>query len=437
MKILVTGATGALGSALVDALRTASFEVIAASRQAEGHGSLQVDFSAVPSRRWWAKHLCGVDVVVNAAGIIRETKADKFKAVHTHAPIELFHACVEAKVQHVVQISALGADEHAASDFHRSKKIADDALRSMNIAATIVQPSLVYGPQVASTALFERLAALPWVALPQAGASSLQPVILDDVIEGLLRLIMARPAGQQTIAFVGPDPMTLRAYLKILRERQGIQTPQRVIALPDRVTLLVGRWMDAWPAGPFTSEALSMLARGNTAPVDAFAQLLMRQPRSLKLPTHAIIGKARHEQALLSLWLAPLRWVVALLWIWTGMVSLGLYPRQDSLALLASVGVTGMLAWFSLYAAAALDLVLGLAVFFTRGRARRWVWLAQLLTMGAYTAILSWGAPQWWIHPFGPLSKNLPVAALIGFLWALEPATPGRPPRQRISRCAK
>src|SRR5690606_24622216 len=110
--------------------------------------------------------------------------------------------------------------------------------------------------------------------------------------------------------------------------------------------------------------------------------------------------------ALLSRWLGPLRVVVALLWIWTGIVSLGLYPVVDSLALLASVGVTGTLAWWALYGAAVLDLGLGLAVFATRGTARRWVWAAQLATMLGYTAILSISAPQWWIHPFGPLSKN-------------------------------
>src|SRR5690606_16738887 len=101
MKILVTGATGAIGSALLNALRAAHHEVIPASRRAEGVDSLPVDLSVVPSRRWWAQHLYGVDVVVNAAGIIRETAKDGFEAIHTQAPIELFRGCVDAGVQHV------------------------------------------------------------------------------------------------------------------------------------------------------------------------------------------------------------------------------------------------------------------------------------------------------------------------------------------------
>lgn len=427
MKVLVTGATGAIGSALVAALRAAGCVVVTAARRAAGPGSLQVDFAAPPGREWWAANLVGVDAVVNAAGILRESGADRFDSVHTQGPIELFYGCRAAGVGHVVQLSALGADAGAQTPFHRSKKAADDALRALGIPATIVQPSLVYGPGVASARLFDALALLPCVPLPRGGASRVQPVALEDVVEGLAALAQGRPDGTRTIAFVGPEPLRLRDYLALLRARLDAGGRQWVVSVPAPLALAGARLVGAFPRSPFTADAIAMLLRGNTAPVQGFAQLLGRMPRSLARPGS---DRARRQGLVLSLWLAPLRLVVALLWIWTGLVSLGLYPKADSLALLADVGVTGALAPWALCAGAVLDLALGIAVLATRGSARRWVWAAHLATMAAYTAILSLAAPHWWLHPFGPLSKNLPVAALIALLWSLEPRTgsprPGR-----------
>jgi hypothetical protein len=61
----------------------------------------------------------------------------------------------------------------------------------------------------------------------------------------------------------------------------------------------------------------------------------------------------------LDLWLPVLRIALALMWLWTAVVSFGVYPVQDSLALLARVGLHGAIAAIALYAAAALDLALG------------------------------------------------------------------------------
>ena len=118
-------------------------------------------------------------------------------------------------------------------------------------------------------------------------------------------------------------------------------------------------------------------------------------------------------------WLLPLlRWTVALVWIGAGVVSLGFYPRADSYALLARTGITGALAALVLYGAAALDLALGIATL--AAQRRRWLWLAQAAVMLAYTAIITWKLPEFWLHPYGPLLKNLPLLAAIWLLYELE-----------------
>jgi len=103
-------------------------------------------------------------------------------------------------------------------------------------------------------------------------------------------------------------------------------------------------------------------------------------------------------------------------------VSIGLYPRDQSLALLARVGAHGTLAEWLLNGAALFDLALGIGtVALSAAWRARLLWPLQLALMAFYTAAITWAMPEFWLHPFGPLSKNLPMAAAIALLWAMEP----------------
>jgi len=284
VRVLVTGATGFIGRALVAALLRAGHAVVCASRHpvpdaAGGCEPLAVDFAAVPDAAWWAPRLAGIDAVVNAVGILREQPGRPFEALHHRAPSELFKACARAQVATVVQVSALGADAAAESRYHRTKKAADDVLRGLPLRAAIVQPSLVYGAGGANAAMFNGMAVLPLLALPRGGTMQVQPVHVGDVVDGLLALLESPPPGQSTIAFVGPQPMTLRDFLAQLRAGLGLRGPLRVLPLPE--TLF--RWGAAVaghvPGSVLDSETAGMLLRGNAAPAGPFTELLGRSPK--------------------------------------------------------------------------------------------------------------------------------------------------------------
>lgn len=109
-----------------------------------------------------------------------------------------------------------------------------------------------------------------------------------------------------------------------------------------------------------------------------------------------------------------MRYTLATVWLVTGVLSLGIYPQQESLELLAHVGLHGTPALAALYGAALLDIALGILTLI---RPAPLLWRAQAALIIAYSAIIAIFLPWYWLHPFGPVLKNLPILLV---LWLLH-----------------
>jgi uncharacterized protein YbjT (DUF2867 family) len=417
MVILIVGATGFIGRRLVLSLREAGHRVIAVSRHAAMDAdAIAADFTNDLDAAVWEPRLAGVDVVINAVGILRERGQQTFDTIHTRGPQALFAACVSAGVKKVIQISALGADE-GTSGYFTSKRAADTYLAALPLSWIIVQPSLIFGAGGASAGLFTLLASLPVIPLPAGGHQRVQPIHIDDAVRAIREIVETNVVERRRVALVGPAPVTLKDFLQSLRAR--MQLPRaRFISVPAAVMHAAAAVAELLPGSLLDRETLSMLNAGNTAPPEDTQRLLGRPPRP---PEQLLTDEqldAQLTQAQLA-WLLPLlRISIALVWIWTGIVSLGLYPTEQSYDLLARVGISGALAPVMLYGAAVLDLLVGIGTLILRRR--HWLWLLQLAVIGGYTLIITFKLPEFWLHPYGPLSKNLVMLAAIYMLYTLE-----------------
>ena len=112
--------------------------------------------------------------------------------------------------------------------------------------------------------------------------------------------------------------------------------------------------------------------------------------------------------------LALTRYVLATVWIVTGILSLGVFPQQQSLAMLSAVGLDGTPALVALYGSASMDILFGLL---TLRAPSLWLWRTQVLVIVIYSAIIAVCLPDYYLHPFGPILKNLPILLL---LWLLH-----------------
>jgi uncharacterized protein YbjT (DUF2867 family) len=424
LVILLAGASGFIGRHLAEALLAAGHSVVAALRHPRGiarrgYVEVEADFSRSLHPEDWLPRLVGVDIVINAVGIIREAPGQSFELLHERAPQALFCACREAGVKLVLQISALGADAQAHSAYHRSKKAADDYLRGLDLPAVIIQPSLVYGPDGASARLFGTLAALPLLALPRGGVQQVQPLHIDDLCAAVLHLVAAPVAQSVTLAAVGPQPLSLAEFLAQLRAAMGLPRAP-LLALPLGFARIAAHAGAMLPGSLLDDETLAMLERGNVADATDFCRVLGHAPRAPR----DFIGRDEAKTLRLTAqlgWLLPLlRWSIALVWIVTGIVSLGLYPLERSYALLAAAGVPAAAAPLMLVGAALLDLAFGIFSIALPARRRRPLWIAQLALILFYTAVISIRLPEFWLHPYGPLLKNLPLLAAIWLLSELE-----------------
>jgi uncharacterized protein YbjT (DUF2867 family) len=427
MRVLLTGATGLIGGAIARALLARGHEVVCAVRDPSRlhlpppARALACDLSTIPDADWWRPHLDGVDAVVNAVGILRERGGQTFEALHHRAPAELFMACAASGVRCVVQVSALGADEGARTGYHLSKRAADDLLRALPLRGAVVQPSLVFSPEGASSGLFLGLATAPLLMLPAGGRMAVQPVKLEDVVEGVLALLEDPPPTVSTLAFVGPQPIPLRVYLAGLRTQLGLGREQWMLPMPEALFRAGARLAGRVPGSPLDADTAAMLLAGNAAPADEFTRLLGRKPHDPSAFIPPSLAPSLRAHAALAWTLPLLRVTLAFLWLWTALVSFGLYPVDESRALLAQVGLRGAWATLALYGAALLDLALGVLTLCAPARWRWWVWPAQLALIAGYTVLITVFLPGYWLHPYGPVSKNLPIMGLIALLWALEP----------------
>lgn len=433
MKIFLAGATGFIGGRLLHAFVDEGWQVVCLARP--GRPAARLERLALPGvsvlpaelleTAKWSGSASGCDAVVNAVGIIRELRPGEFDDVHRRFPIALFEAAAASSGaggprKKCLQISALGADAAAETAYHRTKRAADERLLELDgLESLVLRPSLVYGPGDHSMTFFQSLAALPIVLLPGDGLSRLQPIHVDDVVKAGVQFLRGGLAASPTgpIDAGGEGEVAFRELIEKLAQRLG-NAPPWMLPAPAAVMDAVAAATDAVGRGPISGDELSMLRRGNTAPLDAFRDSFGWTPAPLDVGlARTPLSPADRLAARLTLLKPLLRLGIASIWWVTGAIcATGGYAA--SVAFLGRVGLTGNVAAGVLYATCLLELALGTAV--ACGWKARWACILQLAMIGFFSAALTIVAPELWLDTFGGLTKNIPLAAAICVLWAWE-----------------
>jgi UDP-glucose 4-epimerase len=250
-RILVTGSSGFIGSAVIAALAKAGHSVRATSRRPTRIADQDhIEWMRLPDLENevdWAPFLDGIDIVVHLAAIAHRSNADSgdYARANRVATANLAQACSRQGIKRLIFMSSIGAQTGSAADhvvteedepgpitaYDRAKLEAEEEIRRSGVPFTILRPVIIYGPGAkANIALILRIAALP-VPLP-FGAFRNQRSLLS--IENLVQAIMVCLDGPETLnrTFIVCDeePITLAEMLATLREAAG--RPPRLISIP-------------------------------------------------------------------------------------------------------------------------------------------------------------------------------------------------------------
>jgi uncharacterized protein YbjT (DUF2867 family) len=414
MKILLCGADGFLGRHIAAMLAERGHTVLRGVHRAGLLGDLAMDYRSDTSAETWLPRLAGVDAVINAVGILRETRPGDFELIHHRAPAALFEACRRADIRRVIQISALGT---ARTPYLSTKHAADQALRRTLPSGIVLRPGLVFGEDGASTRFFLALASLP-IQADIRGAGPVQPVHIADLVGVVARLVEGAPSEGGILELPGPCRLSYGEWMATYRAGLGL-APALTVAVPASLMALVARLAGPLPGSLLNTDTWAMLRAGNTGDAHP-AQAVLGHP--LMAPVHFVAPQRAEPLRLCALaqWRRPLlQAVLAVIWLVSALTSAAIYPVEDSVALLAPFGLAGVPALQVLAGAAGLDLLMGVLTLTRPGRR---LWLAQLALVAGYSLLVAWRLPVFLIHPFGPILKNLAVATLLIQLWAEEQA---------------
>jgi NADH dehydrogenase len=155
-------------------------------------------------------------VAINLVGILTESGAQTFDAVQASGAETVAKAASAAGAQ-MVQVSAIGADANSPSRYARSKAAGEQAVLAAVPSATILRPSVVFGPEDQFSNRFGALARMsPALPLIGGGATRMQPVYVGDVAQAVADAVDGKARPGATYELGGPEVLTLREIIEII-----------------------------------------------------------------------------------------------------------------------------------------------------------------------------------------------------------------------------
>ncbi len=250
-RILVTGSSGFIGSAVSTALAADGHSVRAASRRpGKIAGQERIEWMKLPNLETdvdWEPFVEGMDVVIHLAGIAHRSESYRgdYDQINRAVIGGLVQACRRHGVKRLIFMSSIGAQtgsacDHVATEFDepnpvneygRAKLAAEIEIQRSGVPYTILRPVIVYGPGVqANFALLARLATLP-VPLPFAAFKNERSLLSIENLLQVVKLCLSSPETLNQVFIVSdPEPITLADLLRTLREAAG--RPPRLFSVP-------------------------------------------------------------------------------------------------------------------------------------------------------------------------------------------------------------
>jgi uncharacterized protein YbjT (DUF2867 family) len=274
--VTVFGGSGFLGRHVVRALANRQYRIRVAVRRPELCGHLRPmgrvgQIHAVQANLRYPDSVAAAvrdaDIVVNLVGILFERGRQRFDAVQTLGA-EAVALAANAAGAPLVHISAIGADENSPSYYARSKAEGERLVLAAHSGATIVRPSIVFGPE---DNFFNRFAALarmaPVLPLVGGGHTRMQPVFAGDVAEAIAKIVDGDAKPGAIYELGGPDVRTFKELMEFVLAT--IERRRLLVPVPFALMKLQAMLLQLLPKPPITPDQVELLKHDNVVSDDA------------------------------------------------------------------------------------------------------------------------------------------------------------------------
>jgi len=224
--ILVTGATGFVGSSIIKELVNQGHQVrclVRSQRNLNRIKNLPVEIATgdITDLDSLQKTFEGIKYVFSCVGIIYESKSANFDSIHVLGVKNLLELSLKNKVQHFFHISALGTRPDAKSRYHQTKFKAEQEIINSGLTYTIFRPSIIFGPQDDFVNRFAGLLKYNPVLPLISGAGRLQPVYIKDLARCAVDSLRLPEARNRIFEIGGPQGMTILQILELIKTVKG------------------------------------------------------------------------------------------------------------------------------------------------------------------------------------------------------------------------
>ncbi|MCE7998347.1 MAG: complex I NDUFA9 subunit family protein [Rhodobiaceae bacterium] len=269
--VTIFGGSGFVGRYLVRVLAEQGYRVRVAVRRPNQAlflkpmgdvGQVQPVQANIRDRASCATAMEGAAAVVNLVGVLYESGAQKFDAVHAAGSKQLAELAADAGISNFCQISAIGADAGSTSAYAQSKAAGEAAVRDAIPTATIIRPSIIFG---AEDQFFNRFAAMarlaPALPLIGGGETKYQPVYVKDVAAAIMIALREPEWNGKVLELGGPDVATFAELMDITLKE--IERVRPLVKLPYFAAKAMASVLQILPAPLLTVDQVELLKHDN------------------------------------------------------------------------------------------------------------------------------------------------------------------------------
>ncbi|HTZ63547.1 MAG TPA: NAD(P)H-binding protein [Solirubrobacteraceae bacterium] len=234
--LLLTGATGQVGSALLRMLVDEGTQVRCLVRDPRRLGSwrvrVQIALGDLTDPQSFRNALRGVDTVVHLAATIRDQQRGSIEELNGIATWRVVRAAQRAGAERFVFFSTLDASTHHRTRFHRAKALAEQAVRETDLDWTVFAPSVIYAPGDRWITQLERLALMPLMPLAGTGRARYQPIWAEDAAACVMAALHDSESGRRRYELAGPQTLSQAAIVRLVLDSIGRPRPLLPVPTP-------------------------------------------------------------------------------------------------------------------------------------------------------------------------------------------------------------